>query len=222
MGALTTTDLALMAGEPRVTALRLAETLGFEREDYVRRLISRHREEVLTWGVLHQTDGKPSARGGRPLKTYWLTEPQALLVCMFARTEKAAAVRKQVIEVFLAWRHGELDESAARPSHRIPDQWERMSHRLGHAKVAMDFNGEARPEALVRSVSRLPIWQTGHRPRWWSDADVRTCVILMHRQMQLDQVVAVITERYGEERAPSRSSIHRFWLRLDALNGRGH
>jgi hypothetical protein len=46
--------------------------------------------------------------GGRSGTAFLLNEPQALLICMFARTERAAAVRDQMIEVFMAWRRGQL------------------------------------------------------------------------------------------------------------------
>jgi hypothetical protein len=47
---------------------------------------------------------------GRVAETveYYLNEAQALLVCMFSRTDQAAAVRKQIVEVFIAHRHGRL------------------------------------------------------------------------------------------------------------------
>ena len=45
---------------------------------------------------------------GRPGKEYWLNEGQALVLCALSRTPQAAAIRKQVIEVFLAYRAGRL------------------------------------------------------------------------------------------------------------------
>lgn len=44
--------------------------------------------------------------GGRPAAAYYLNEEQALLVCMFSRTDKAASVRKLVIDTFMAVRRG--------------------------------------------------------------------------------------------------------------------
>lgn len=40
----------------------------------------------------------------RPVKTYYLNEAQALLLCMFSRTAKAAQVRKELIDVYMAYR----------------------------------------------------------------------------------------------------------------------
>lgn len=45
---------------------------------------------------------------GRPASTFYLNEEQALLVCLLSRTEKAKAVRAEVIEVFTAYRKGHL------------------------------------------------------------------------------------------------------------------
>lgn len=51
-------------------------------------------------------------RGSKP-KVYYLNEEQALLVCMFSRTERAAAVRKEVIEVYMAYRRGHFQQTEA-------------------------------------------------------------------------------------------------------------
>ena len=44
----------------------------------------------------------------RQYTEYWLNERQALLVCVLSRTERAAEVRRALITVFTAWRHGQL------------------------------------------------------------------------------------------------------------------
>lgn len=49
----------------------------------------------------------PGKRGGRPGRAY-LKEEQALLVCLLSRTERAKAVRTEVIRVFTAYRKGQL------------------------------------------------------------------------------------------------------------------
>jgi phage anti-repressor protein len=104
MGALTVSDLTVVDGGARISDAKLMEALGFGRIDELRRLIQRHREELEAYGAIlqiegvsRQSDGKIGR--GRPTLTYMLTEEQALLVCMFARTEKAAAARRMIIEV---------------------------------------------------------------------------------------------------------------------------
>ena len=93
MGALAISDLTPMAGEPCVLHARLADALGYGEARAVRRLIDRNHDEFLTHGVLRQADAKPQTQGGRPTKDYWLNEAQALLVCMFARTEAFRSAR---------------------------------------------------------------------------------------------------------------------------------
>lgn len=107
-------DLALsvVADEPRVRDIDLAERLGFDRPRKIRDLIKANIEELQAHGILPSSGAKSrDAHGrGRPGLEYWLNEPQALLVCMFSRTANAARVRKMLIEVFMEWRHGRLDE----------------------------------------------------------------------------------------------------------------
>lgn len=136
---LTTTDLHVMNGEPRVMDLRLADALGFTQARNIRNLITRNIDELRRHGEIVATmtnlvaasegnslhgeanspddddDPKPPHSGavsqrrrGAPSTDYWLNEPQALLICMFARTDKAADGREEIIRVFLAWRRGEL------------------------------------------------------------------------------------------------------------------
>jgi hypothetical protein len=105
-------DLVVHAGEPRISDIKLGEMLGFDRTLSVRVLIKRHAAELRTHGPLHQVDAMVEIGSGAFRKTleYWLNEAQALLICMFARTEKAAQIRAQIIAVFTAWRRGELDQ----------------------------------------------------------------------------------------------------------------
>ena len=103
------------------------------------------------------------ARGGRPTLTYYVNEAQATLICMFSRTERAALARKIVIDVFTAWRRGELEGVAAPKS----DPFAAMAGRAGHT---MDhLQAIAAMPALARNATHLPIWPNGQRPRWWGD-----------------------------------------------------
>ncbi|AWJ82708.1 hypothetical protein TSH58p_03750 [Azospirillum sp. TSH58] len=97
-------------GEPRVSDVILAERLGFGQPRDIRKLIERNRAELETYGeicatVAQNTD--PMGRG-RPGKAYYLNEGQALVICALSRTPQAALVRRQIIEVFLAYRRGVL------------------------------------------------------------------------------------------------------------------
>ena len=104
------TDLqSIHDGEPRVRDLTLAERLGFERVHKVRDLIGRNLAELEAHGGVFSTMEKTSETGGRPGIAYWLNEPQALLICMFSRTPKAAEVRRALIDVFTAYRRNQLE-----------------------------------------------------------------------------------------------------------------
>lgn len=94
-------------GEPRVLDVDLGKALGFERPRDVRDLISTHAEELSAYGIMRRTAAQ-TGRRGRPPLLFHLNEQQSLLVCMFARTDKAADVRRAVIETFAAWRNGTL------------------------------------------------------------------------------------------------------------------
>src|SRR5690349_18807032 len=102
------TDLKLLDSEPRVQDLRIAEALEFQNPLDIRKLIRRNADELQKHGGFFATvakNGDPMGRG-RPGEEYWLNEPQSILVCMFARTDRAAEVRAEIISVFIAWRRG--------------------------------------------------------------------------------------------------------------------
>ncbi len=104
--------------EPRIKDIRLAERLGFDRPRDIRKLIERSRAELEGYAPICATVAQNTdARGrGRPGTEYWLTEGQTLLVCMFSRTPEAAAVRKEVINVFMAWRAGHFAAPPQQPA----------------------------------------------------------------------------------------------------------
>lgn len=114
-------------GDPRVRDVALAERLGFAvgREYEIRRLVERNLPELRTYGTVFVTVTKTSKAGGRPGKDYWLNVGQALVLCALSRTPQAAAVRKQVITVFMAYRAGTLGAPAlpiATPALPAPAQ----------------------------------------------------------------------------------------------------
>jgi hypothetical protein len=95
--------------EPRVQDVLLAEKLGFERPRNIRKAIERNRAELESYGSICSTVEQIPDMAGRPGKTYYLNEGQALVICALSRTPKAAEIRKAIIEVFMAWRRGMLD-----------------------------------------------------------------------------------------------------------------
>jgi hypothetical protein len=76
------------------------------------------------------------------------------------------------------------------------------------------INGEPRiADITMRVVLGITTLQNIRRLNCWTTA---------HRQMTIDQAVASIAERHGEDRTPSRSSIGRFWKTMDLMFGAGH
>jgi len=108
MSELTVSHLDAFDGEPRVLDLTVAERLGFLRPRAIRQLIERSKAELESYGLIATRCG---AYRNRQFTEYWLNEAQALLVCVLSRTEKAAEVRRALIELFTVWRRGQLAQS---------------------------------------------------------------------------------------------------------------
>lgn len=152
--SITATDLLIRDDEPRVQDLRLAEALGFGQTRDIRPLIKRNEHELQLYGGVCGTVPQTSARGGRPGLEYWLNEAQALLVCMFSRTPEAARVRRELVEVFMAWRRQRALPAGALPHFDFPSGDEAVS--LIMARVALVR--EARMTHGPRAAARL--WPT--------------------------------------------------------------
>jgi hypothetical protein len=101
-------DITAFGAEPRILDLTLAARLGMVKPHKIRELIAANIAELVQHGEVSSRREETSPRGGRPGTNYYLNEAQALLVCMFSRTPKAAIVRKALIEVFMAYRRGEV------------------------------------------------------------------------------------------------------------------
>lgn len=95
--------------EPRVLDTDLAEALGMADPRKVRQnVIEPNRAELESYGPLLM---RRITSGGRPANTVYLNEEQALLICLLSRTERAKAVRAEVIRVFTAYRKGQLQSA---------------------------------------------------------------------------------------------------------------
>lgn len=221
MTALQLQDLTMMANEPRVRDVRLGEVLGFQRPRALRQLIQSNEPELLTHGSLPRVVAVITAGKGarRQVEEYYLNEAQALLVCMFARTPKAAEIRRQVIEVFMAWRRGltqKVDETLAALA--------RLEARLS----ALEATGrplarliEAPAEPALALPHTAVLWfdqERAVRPKFWGDVEVRGFLLAAYRQMTIDQARDRCRAIVGQARTPSRSAIGRFWTRLDRLS----
>lgn len=137
-GASCALTLHTLGNEQRILDTDLAEALGFSQPRQVRELILRNKPELQTLGSLSQATTNPGPLGGRPATAYYLNEEQALLVCMFSRTVNAQAVRRQVIDTFMAVRRGQLqptipnfNDPVTGPRAAFPDHERSRSGRCG-------------------------------------------------------------------------------------------
>lgn len=86
--------------EPRIEDLKLAEALGFSDKHKIRELIKKHRPSLEEFGEVSAVERKPTAKGGRPGRTFYLNRKQALFITAKSETERAAIVTVQMVEVF--------------------------------------------------------------------------------------------------------------------------
>ncbi len=204
--------LTVIDGDALIADRDLSEVLGFAKVGNLHAVIERHIDELEDFGeVFLRVQKNPSSRGGRPTKTYMLNEHQATAVCLWAETPKARAGRKLIIEVFTAWRKGQLPEMHA----PAVDPFDAMAGRSGH--VRDHLTAIANMPTLAREATHLPIWSNGRRPDWWSHYELRTFLTESHRQMTLSQCCAEVERRFG--RPFSASTLQRYWALLDRVIG---
>jgi hypothetical protein len=133
--------------------LALAELLDFERPRNIRQLIERNKDELSRHGEVCCITQQTSSEGGRPGTEYWLTEWQAIIVCMKSEAPRA---------------------EDARDAEQAHVQRKRQSHRKSNAKrprVSGAAPSSAAPESpapvislavrriqgMIRSLSMAPI-----------------------------------------------------------------
>jgi hypothetical protein len=207
--ALDPTALTVIEGDARIADTHLQQVLGYARINDLHRIIKKHEVELGRYGQMLCRSGKASS--GQTRLTYFLTEGQATLVCMFARTGRAADARQIIIEVFTAWRKGQL-AGVASPE---VDPFAFMAGRSGQVRDHLAAIA-AMPD-LARNVTHLPIWSNGQRPHWWGDYALRTFLTQSHRQMTLAACCAEVERRFG--RKFSGSTLQRYWAKLDRVVG---
>lgn len=191
MSVIPTSALCAIEDEPRILDLDLAAELGIERPRDIRTTIVRNSEELEMYGAVHITatnsnslfcgskpqntnylksDDNSSLRHdtvnprkrGRPGKAYYLNEGQALVICALSRTEKAAEVRKALIEVFMAYRQGKtvnVKQHYRRPPKRTPAlpndfRLVRTHNGLAHVSMSMPFSGAVKIAELYVALTK--------------------------------------------------------------------
>lgn len=122
-------DIEVIANEPRVADLKIAEALGYAQHRDIRQLIERNIEALCRFGEFRGTcrENKTGGRG-RPTNCYMLNEKQALYITAKSNTERAAEITVAMVEVFSAWRHGTLKPTTDRamtPNERMQKHWDK-------------------------------------------------------------------------------------------------
>lgn len=181
-------------GVPRVQDLDLARRLEMANEHKVVELIERNLEELNDYGDV-PTVGESVKRGfaTHTVNRYYLNEQQALLLCMFSRTPKAAAVRRELIQVFTAYRNGKLKPLPPREPSKMEiaaffrDSFFMLdisveSKQAALAVIAQDVFGMQKASLLEPDVS--------HRDGWLSAEEIeRLCGI--HRSVVGKEIKAM-------------------------------
>lgn len=135
---LAVTDLTVIENHARIPDTRVCEALGFGDIQHLHKLIGRHFDELATYGGIYgQT--VPKMGRGRPSKSYMLTEEQAVLICMFARTEKSPDARRMIVDVFMRWKRGQAMPSAPSENMTIPKD-DYIALLTDHNTLLVDHN----------------------------------------------------------------------------------
>ncbi|WP_161631327.1 hypothetical protein [Pseudophaeobacter arcticus] len=139
---------------------------------------------------------------------------------MWARTEKAREARREIIEVFMAWRRGSLvvADEAPQNSETRPDLNATMAASTARVQHSTDYlrslYGLGELQDIASDVTHMPIWPSNRRPNWWHNQDLRSFLTKAHRQMSSVRAASEGQRLFGED-CPGKSAICEYWLRLD-------
>ena len=155
--------------EPRIRDVRLGERLNMSRSRDVRKIIERNVPELETHGPLATRRRKSR---GQEYAEYWLNEAQALLLCMFARTQRAAEVRKEVIAVYMAVRRGEVSTAAG------------VSRMLAHKVAGLERGMDLILHSLKDCAHRMDGLIVAHDARMGAVTAIPALQVAMERKAQ--------------------------------------
>ncbi|EQB31518.1 hypothetical protein M529_14465 [Sphingobium ummariense RL-3] len=206
--------------------VRLGEVLGMAQPRNIRDTIKKHEARLSKHGPIC-TQRVQNGQRGRPTTQYFLNERQAYRLCMWSEAPNADAVQEQMADVFYAWRHGRLAEPVYDPTREeLADLRQKVEYMSAILDAHKAWTNPAMPQALPRSptVFRYTDAQGNVRrqrySKWHHDEPVMAAVVALHRRMTISDAVAKLQEQFGISRAPSRSSLGRFWKEaLDPLAG---
>lgn len=142
--------------EPRIKDVLLADRLGYRRSRNIRELIERNRSELEAYGNIAVRHGAVEAGNGaiKEVTEFHLNEHQSLLICMFAKTDMAAAVRKALIDVFVAYRRSHLTHGHSQEGEPLLNEQIQMQDSLKLRKVNLCHRlfGERAGQQMWRKV----------------------------------------------------------------------
>lgn len=156
--------------EPTVRDEELGTRLGFGRPRDIRKLIERLTSDgILNDSDVRATVSRTTERGGRPGMQYRLTEIGTLLVIGRSDTKIAHAITRQVVQVFIAVRRGQLPApqqvavlssaplvGSSRPHRAELAAWCQMAARNNGVSVHR-IHGELRRLLRVPGVYMVPL-----------------------------------------------------------------
>lgn len=217
--ALCPADLRQFDGEACVQDVRLGEALGMAQPLDIRRVIRKNEQELALHGSIRAArELIEHGKGGRrEVTVYHLSEPQALLICMFSRAPNAAAARAQIISVYMAYRRCQLIDA---------DPITRLERRIEQLERVIAFERHVGAPDFIRSVRFAPpimkllrddgSVRTQRNPRHYEIEGARAMVMELHRQMTIKSAVKLINETIGEGTI-SKSALGREWKKLDLV-----
>lgn len=107
-------------------------------------------------------------------------------------------------------------------------RWAKMDQRLERIERLLAVHERTSTPAFAKALAYAPTIlflehedgrarRMQRRPKWWHDQEIRAAVVATHRQMTIDEALTSIRAEFGKDRAPSRSSLGRFWQILDEV-----
>lgn len=149
--------------EPRILDLTLATNLGMAAPRNIRGKIVANYNEISMHGMVCTETVQTTSKGGRPTVAYYLNEPQALLICMWSNTDKAVAVRKALIDVFMEYRRGKFEKPVSvrahdrRTSTKVDDAI-KLKRNIDRLETVADTIAPKPQNACAMIIDGEPVW----------------------------------------------------------------
>lgn len=177
--------------EPRIRDTDLAERLGHDRPRDVRKMVARlEKEGEISEIYMRATVALISKPNGgteeRAVNECWLTESQALMVAMHSRTEKAKAIRVEMIRVYTLARRGLL-----------PNQQSELARLVAglHAELV----------SLRSEVKQLAVSNQNTEAYWGGIGRVKADIVINSR---IASIAVRLAKATGRKVRSVSSSIH--------------